>query len=177
MKSVYRSNFAIPRRGGYTILLLCFVVIRAVSLQHARAATDTWTDNNGASDGNWATATNWSDILNGAPNAFDSLDFTGTNGTTANNNFTAGTQFDGITFDANAGAAFNLTGNGILLSGQIAALTNGTNGITNSSSCPRLRQVMSAGTSTGHGRRCNRNSRETPNQWFHCARACSFAAC
>src|SRR5580700_5945393 len=109
MKTVYiRRSFAVPKPGGNTILLLCFAVICAVFVQPTRAATDTWTDNNGAGDGNWATATNWSDILNGAPNAYDSLDFTGTNGTTAINNFTAGTQFDGITFDANAGAAFNL---------------------------------------------------------------------
>ncbi len=89
-----------------------------LAFQRAGAATDTWTDNAGAGDSNWATPTNWSDAANAAPSPYDSLDFTGNNGLTSNNNFTAGMAIDGIAFDSAAGA-FTLTGNGILLSGQV----------------------------------------------------------
>ncbi len=99
----------------------------------ALAATDTWTDNNGAGNANWATATNWADPTNVAPVAHDSLDFTGTNGLVNNNNFSTGMPVDGITFDSAAGA-FTLNGNGILISGKTHTATDLiTPGIVNSS--------------------------------------------
>ena len=57
--------------------------------------TRTW-DGGGGSDHNWLTAANWSDDL--APVAGDKLVFAGATPTSTNNNFTAGTTFDSITF-------------------------------------------------------------------------------
>jgi fibronectin-binding autotransporter adhesin len=97
---------------------------------HAAQVTDTWT---GADGGlNWMDFTagppitsNWTTTnVSGLPSAFDSLVFAGTVGLTNTNNYTAGTDFDGITFNTTAGA-FTLTGNSITLSGQGAGVTLG----------------------------------------------------
>src|SRR5580658_3150925 len=106
-----------------------------LSFAVARAATDTWTDNNGAGDSNWATPTNWSDAANGAPNAFDSLLFTGTNGLDSVNNFSSPSPFpvSGISFNAAAGS-FVISGSDILLSGKINDATSSIGvGISDSS--------------------------------------------
>jgi fibronectin-binding autotransporter adhesin len=85
------------------------------------AANQTW-NGGGTPDGNWANSANWNSIL---PNAGDSLDFSGAVNPLATNNFTAGTAFNGITFDASATVPFTLYGNGVLLSGAVLGNTNG----------------------------------------------------
>ncbi len=113
--------------------LLATLLVPILVALPARAATDTWTDNNGTGDANWATGTNWSDAANAAPSAYDQLVFTGTNGLTNTNNFSSGTAFDGIIFSSTAGA-FTLNGNGILISGQInGAMDTVPTGIMNNS--------------------------------------------
>ncbi len=77
-----------------------------------RANTDTW--NGGGTDTNWMTAGNWDTL----PVALDNLVFDGTTQLTNNNNFAAGTQFNGITFNPTAGA-FTLGGNAVQLGGDI----------------------------------------------------------
>jgi autotransporter-associated beta strand protein len=79
------------------------------------AAEVTWSGAN-ANNSLWSTATNW--LGNTAPVAHDSLVFDEFARLTPNNDFAAGTAFDGITFAASAGA-FNLVGNQITLSGDI----------------------------------------------------------
>jgi fibronectin-binding autotransporter adhesin len=78
-----------------------------------RAATDTWTG--GGGDANWLTGANWGGT---APIANDILNFAGLLNLITNNNFAAATQFNGITFAANAGA-FTLGGNAIKLAGNV----------------------------------------------------------
>ncbi len=78
------------------------------------AADRTWS---GASDNNnWTTPLNW--VGGVAPVANDSLIFNTFARLTPNNNFAAGTEFDGITFAPTAGA-FTLGGNSITLGGNI----------------------------------------------------------
>jgi len=69
-----------------------------------------------AGNANWMTAGNW--VGNTAPTSPEALVFAGTAQTTNNNNFAAGTVFDGINFDSTAGA-FTLNGNSIGLGGDI----------------------------------------------------------
>jgi autotransporter-associated beta strand protein len=73
----------------------------------------TWTGQGG--DANWTTAANWGGT---APPANNHLDFAGTTSQASENNFAAGTQFNGITFSA-GGGAFVLGGNAINLGGDI----------------------------------------------------------
>jgi autotransporter-associated beta strand protein len=67
------------------------------------------------SDENWSTGLNWD---GNAPAAASSLTFTGNLQTSNTNDFPANTPFDGLNFDANAGA-FILGGNAIQLTGDI----------------------------------------------------------
>jgi hypothetical protein len=97
-------------RTSVTSLLLALGVGSAV------ATNKTW-DGGGVAPFNWATGTNWD--LDVAPAANDSLFFDGSTGLAAVNNFGAGTAFNGLTFNAPAGA-FVLTGNAITLNGNIA---------------------------------------------------------
>lgn len=85
----------------------------------ASAANMTW-NGGGAADNSWLTGLNW--IGGVAPSATDSLIFAGTTSLSPVNNFTAGTQFNGITFAAAAGA-FTLSGNAITI-GQASGITN-----------------------------------------------------
>jgi autotransporter-associated beta strand protein len=78
-----------------------------------------WTG--GGSDGNWTTAANWGGT---APSPNDPLIFSGNTQLANENDFAAGTQFNGITFSAGAGA-FTLSGNAINLGGDI--VNNSTN--------------------------------------------------
>jgi autotransporter-associated beta strand protein len=77
------------------------------------AGAPTW--NGGGADDNWSTGDNWGGT---APAASDMLVFDGTTQLSNNNDMTANTQFDGITFNATAGA-FVLGGNAINLGGDI----------------------------------------------------------
>ena len=74
------------------------------------------------SDAGWGTAANWG----GRPlQANDPLVFSGSNGLSNANNLPAGMQFDGITFQAGAGA-FTLAGNAVSLGGDIANNSSST---------------------------------------------------
>jgi fibronectin-binding autotransporter adhesin len=92
------------------IVGMATLLARPVAL---RAATDTWSGL-ATPDANWMTAGNWDTL----PSPNDILAFDGTTGLTNNNNFTAGTQFNGITFNSTAGL-FVLGGNSVLLGGDI----------------------------------------------------------
>lgn len=94
--------------------------------QPVLAGTDTWTG--GGGNANWSNPANW--LAGVAPSPYDSLVFTNQSGTgiTANNDFSAGTAFDGITFGSSAAnSPFTLTGNSILLSGNTNGITVGVN--------------------------------------------------
>ncbi|HRJ71731.1 MAG TPA: autotransporter-associated beta strand repeat-containing protein [Terrimicrobiaceae bacterium] len=77
----------------------------------------TWTGTS-LSDSNWTTSANWNTL----PVAGDSLTFSGSNRTSNTNTFAADTTFANLTF--NAGTAFTLGGNRILLSGTISGATS-----------------------------------------------------
>jgi len=79
-----------------------------------RAADKIW--DGGGADNNWQTGANWDG--NTPPSAGDPLFFGGTTRLNNTNNFTAGTLFNGITFNSPAGA-FLLGGNQISLGGDI----------------------------------------------------------
>ena len=95
-----------------------------ITLANAPAADKTW--DGGGGNNNWNTPTNWTDNL--APVANDVLIFDGAVRLAPNNNYTAGTQFNGLIFAAGA-SAFNLTGSAITLGGNItnASSYNQTN--------------------------------------------------
>ena len=69
-----------------------------------------------ATDSFWTSPANWGGTTVVANN---SMDFAGGSRLIDTNNFTAGTQFNGITFDAGA-SAFTLNGNTVNLGGNIA---------------------------------------------------------
>jgi autotransporter-associated beta strand protein len=69
-----------------------------------------------SADNHWTTPENWA--LSAAPVAGDALHFSGTAQLTAQNDFTTGTPFYGMTFTDSAGA-FVLSGNKITLLGDI----------------------------------------------------------
>ena len=71
--------------------------------------TRTW-DGGGGADANWTTAANWAYDV--APVAGDTLVFAGATPSTVNNNFTAGTIFDSITFNT---GGFTVSGNSVKL--------------------------------------------------------------
>lgn len=81
----------------------------------ALRADNTW--DGGGADGNWSTLANWGgDTTPVSPTA---LSFGGGLQLASNNDlFTAGTVFNGITFNAGAGA-FTLTGNSVSLGGNV----------------------------------------------------------
>jgi autotransporter-associated beta strand protein len=82
-------------------------------VQDAVVTTATWTG--GGADNNWMTANNWGGTAP-VPNLI--LNFGGTTQTNNNNNFAAGTQFNGMQFLSGAGA-FVLGGNSINLAGNV----------------------------------------------------------
>ena len=76
-------------------------------------STDTW--NGAGADNNWSTIGNW---VSGSFAANAPLVFAGTTQLASNNNSTANTEYDGITFNSGAGP-FVITGNAINLGGDI----------------------------------------------------------
>jgi len=81
-----------------------------------QAGSDTWSGL--GADNNWGTAGNWAvSSANQPPVSGDSLIFSGSTQTTANNNLSA-FSFGGLTFSPVAGA-FSLTGNALTLTGSL----------------------------------------------------------
>ena len=107
-------------------LLQIALATAAISLPLANslAADKTW--DGGGATAQWNVASNWTD--NTAPVANDVLIFDGSTKLLTINNYTAGTQFNGLIF-ASGASAFNLTGNAITLGGNItnASSFNQTN--------------------------------------------------
>ena len=97
------------RVGG----MIAAVAWAALCASHAFAATDTWTG--AGTDNNWMTASNWGGTI---PSATDSLTFSGVIRLAPNNNFSNGTSFTNISFNAGSGA-FGTTGNRITLLGNV----------------------------------------------------------
>ena len=99
----------------------------------ARAANKTWDGGSGV-DSAWLTAANWD--LDAAPVSNDALIFAGATRLGPVNDFAANGLFNGITFNAGAGA-FTLSGNAITLTtgltGAAGAVTGG-NATNNSTS-------------------------------------------
>jgi hypothetical protein len=96
----------------------------------AAAASRTWTGS--GSDNNMTTAANWGGT---APVAGDDLDFptgTGVTQTTVNNDFTAGTSFNSITFsgtyDSDSSNWYTINGNAMTLDAGVNASTTGAPG-------------------------------------------------
>ena len=99
----------------YRLITLLLVSIVFVTAHPLGAADRTW--DGGGANVNWSTITNWDGDAT-APVANDVLFFGGSLGLINTNDFTAGTQFNGITFNSDAGA-FVLRGNAINLGGDI----------------------------------------------------------
>src|SRR5437773_1133937 len=94
-----------------------------------RALAATW--NGGGLSDDWTDADNWGGL---APLANDQLFFDGSTRLTPNNNFSAGTIFNNLTFNGGA-SAFTLGGNSLILpnGSDNGAGTATGGGITNSS--------------------------------------------
>ena len=115
-------------KSSLRALLTLSAIFGATHIVSAAPATDSWTGNSGA---NWSSPGNWTGG-NAPPQAGDSLLFNSSSGsTTLNNDLTAGTAIDGITF---GGSGFTLNGNSVLLSGN--AYSNFI-GVTNTSGTPQ----------------------------------------
>jgi autotransporter-associated beta strand protein len=93
-----------------------------------KATAASWTGGGNPASAMWQTASNWDGQQ--APAAGFALTFGSTTPTSANNynDFAAGTQFAGITFDGNT--AFNLQGNRIALTGDIVNISTQTQTIS-----------------------------------------------
>jgi fibronectin-binding autotransporter adhesin len=98
-----------------------FVALTAFTISTGQAQT--W-DGGGLATP-WSNATNW--VGDVAPVANNSLTFAGATQLSTSNDYTAGTQFNGITFASGAGA-FVLAGNSINLGGNVTNLS--TTGVT-----------------------------------------------
>lgn len=113
----------------------------------AQGATFTW--DGGGGDNNWTTAANWSGDVAPAGDGSSVLAFTGETRPTPANTFAADTVFAGINLlnDRSSGktAAFTLSGNRIVLGGNIVATVPTVNGtLTDTLSLP----IMLNGTRT-----------------------------
>ena len=100
------------------VIALLFALFAALPA----SAQDIWTGGDASNSTNWTDGLNWQAGI--APLPYDSLDFSGIRSANSNG-FPSGTAFDGITFDGGAAVGFNLTGNSILLSGNISSVSNG----------------------------------------------------
>lgn len=108
---------------------LCFLLLAAA----ARATSFTW--DGGAGDNNWRSATNWSGNAAPAADGTASLVFSGETRTSANNDFGTNTVFLSITLQNNRStgmtAAFTLSGNPIILGGDVTATLPTVDGTIN----------------------------------------------
>lgn len=105
---------SLPSASLIALLLLCGLIASV------RAADKTW-DGEGVND-SWLTGANWDPMGGGgtAPAANDSLFFDGSTRLTPNNNFSAGTIFNNITFNGGA-SSFTLGGNSLTITNPPAA--------------------------------------------------------
>lgn len=94
--------------------ILATAIAALLAAPAAHAASRTW--DGGGADANLTTALNW--VTDVAPSANDTLNLDGATRLAPNNDFTAGSLFNGIAFTAGAGA-FTLGGNSIGLNGAI----------------------------------------------------------
>ncbi|MEN8862379.1 MAG: autotransporter-associated beta strand repeat-containing protein [Lentimonas sp.] len=109
---------------GATATTLDNVKLTAVAVAPPPSAT--W---DGDTDVNWATDANWLSDL--APIALNELIFSGTTNAATNNDLTAGTEFNGLTFANTADTeSFSLGGNSIILGGDIASSAAASGSIT-----------------------------------------------
>lgn len=119
MKKPLSYRFAFPKNSPF---FAGFLALAAVCLPYAASAangSDTWLGNSGV---NWSTAANWtSTSANKPPIGGDSLIFgaAGGSGGSLNNDITANTAFNAVTFNSGA-SAFALSGNAINLAGNIS---------------------------------------------------------
>ena len=109
-----RLRRAIRLRLNFVMLLATLLAVHNV-----RAANETWVGNTSA---NWNTAANWSPTSVPVANDLLVFDVAGSAGASLTNNLTAGTVFQGITFNTTA-SAFTFDGNDIGVNGGI---TNGS---------------------------------------------------
>ncbi len=119
-----------------------------ISGNEVHAANQTW--DGGGTDNNWLAGANWDADI--APASNDALIFDGSIRLGPVNNYAAGALFNGITFNAAAGA-FTLSGAGLTISPGISAGAGTVSGgnITNSSSNAEtiaLPLTLSAGNHT-----------------------------
>lgn len=103
----------IPKTVSRANLALATTLAVTLAAPHVRAV-NIW--DGGGSSGLWSDALNWD--TNATPVSPTALQFGGLLQLSSNNDLAAGTLYNGITFNAGAGA-FTLTGNGINLGGNI----------------------------------------------------------
>ena len=113
------------RSAPFKFLPGLILILLAGPLQ---AANDTWNGAAGDPMFSWTNKNNWVAVV--APVANDVLFFDGSTGLVNSNGFAAATQFDGIIFNAGAGA-FQLGGNAFNLGGSITNLSANLQTITN----------------------------------------------
>lgn len=126
-------------------LSLATAILFTIHISTARAVTRTW--DGGGADNNWTSGLNWSGT---APGAGDDLVFAGATRLSPVNDLTAGTSFAGFTFSS---AGFSLSGNGIVLAGDITASATTTFGlgITQNGGANRFVTTASGATLTMNG--------------------------
>jgi autotransporter-associated beta strand protein len=115
MKHITRIQPPSRLKSSLKLFVPLLAAMLAAPALLAASGNDIWTGS--GADANWNTAGNWMGA-NTPPVAGDSLFFDGILNTTAANNIAANTAFNGITFNATAGA-FTLSGNAINLNGSI----------------------------------------------------------
>ena len=103
---------------------LSFLLPIFLAALSTHAANVTW--DGGGADSNWLTGLNWD--TNAAPSAGDALIFSGATRLAPANNFTANTQFNGITFSGSS--SFTLSGSAINLAGNITNSSSNNQSIT-----------------------------------------------
>ena len=113
-------------------LLTLSVLFGATLPASATPASDTWTGL--GANPNWSAPLNWTGG-NAPPLAGDSLLFDGSTQTGSTNDLTAGSAFNGLTFNPGA-SPFTLGGNSLLLSGSMAG-----NGLGVANNSPNLQTI------------------------------------
>ncbi|MCE9546626.1 MAG: autotransporter-associated beta strand repeat-containing protein, partial [Planctomycetia bacterium] len=103
----------------------------------------------GPGDNNWTTAANW--VGNAAPtpgsnNDQDLVHFAGSQRTSAVNDFAPGSSFSGILFGQDATASFSLTGNAIVLNGDVTNSSNLSHNIALNMALAHATTVVDSGS-------------------------------